>query len=121
MIGSNQAKEPGSSMKNHHPQTAAPTVQPKMEEMTSFAQKPKGGGKQSPVPEVYHVQWAAGTWLIALHLGALFAPWTFTWSGLGLALFMHWVTGSLGIVDPYRSCGSKLASELSIATRHICW
>jgi stearoyl-CoA desaturase (delta-9 desaturase) len=40
---------------------------------------------------------AAIIWIGLLHIGALFAPWTFSWSGLGLVLFLHWVCGGLGI------------------------
>ena len=36
-------------------------------------------------------------WLTVLHLGALAAPWTFSWSGLVWALVLGWVSGGLGI------------------------
>jgi stearoyl-CoA desaturase (delta-9 desaturase) len=35
------------------------------------------------------------------HLVVLAAPFTFTWTALGVALFLHWVTGSLGICLGY--------------------
>lgn len=37
--------------------------------------------------------------LAGLHIGALFAllPSNFSWAAVGLALFLHWVTGGLGI------------------------
>ena len=40
---------------------------------------------------------AAIAWIGLLHVGALFAPWTFTWSGLGLVIFLHWICGGLGV------------------------
>ena len=40
--------------------------------------------------------WIAG-WLILLHVGALAAPFTFTWSGLILGVVMYWITGCIGI------------------------
>jgi stearoyl-CoA desaturase (delta-9 desaturase) len=40
---------------------------------------------------------AAIAWIGLLHFGALFAPWTFTWSGLGLVIFLHWICGGLGV------------------------
>lgn len=47
------------------------------------------------------VDWPAASWLIALHVGALFAPFTFTWTGLVLAIGLHWITGGLGICLGY--------------------
>ncbi|MDX1929119.1 MAG: hypothetical protein SFV81_21505, partial [Pirellulaceae bacterium] len=29
------------------------------------------------------VAWGAAAWIAIVHLGALAAPWTFTWAGLG--------------------------------------
>lgn len=37
------------------------------------------------------------TSLTIIHLGALFAPFTFSWSLLGLTIFLHWLTMGLGI------------------------
>lgn len=40
-------------------------------------------------------------WVIAffgaVHFGAIFAPWTFSWPALGLAVFLHWLTAGLGV------------------------
>lgn len=37
--------------------------------------------------------------MTAIHIGAVFAflPGNFSWTGVGLALFLHWLTGGLGI------------------------
>ena len=37
--------------------------------------------------------------LAGLHIGALFAllPSNFNWTAVGLTVFMHWITGGLGI------------------------
>jgi len=43
------------------------------------------------------VSWATVIWLAVLHLGALAAPFTFSWQGVALAAFMSWLTGSIGI------------------------
>jgi stearoyl-CoA desaturase (delta-9 desaturase) len=45
--------------------------------------------------------WVNVAYFGALHLGALAAPWTFTWTGLGLVLLLNWVAGSLGIGVTY--------------------
>jgi fatty-acid desaturase len=45
--------------------------------------------------------WAIG-WLAAAHLVVIFMAYsTFSWAGLGVMLFLHWVTGSLGICLGY--------------------
>jgi fatty-acid desaturase len=41
--------------------------------------------------------WGVTLFLIALHLGAVVALFTFSWSAFFLALFLWWVSGSLGI------------------------
>lgn len=82
----------------HHAGTMVAPQQPQLEEVL-LAGIPSSGGtaKQSPVPAVWNIQWGATIWLIALHIGALYAPWSFSWSALGLAVLLHWMTGSLGI------------------------
>jgi stearoyl-CoA desaturase (delta-9 desaturase) len=43
--------------------------------------------------------WPVIIFILTLHIGALFAllPGNFSWSAVALALFLHWVTGGLGI------------------------
>jgi len=45
------------------------------------------------------LDWVTIAYLALIHLGALLAllPGTFSWSAVGVALFLHWVTGGLGI------------------------
>lgn len=43
------------------------------------------------------VNWGAVGWIAFLHLGALAAPFTFTWQGLAAAFALHWLTGGIGI------------------------
>jgi fatty-acid desaturase len=95
---SSHPEAPGASQKQHHATALAPQTPRPVTEDVSVPVGVKAGTKALPrIPEVYYIQWGPATWLIALHIAALFAPWTFTWSGLALAVFMHWVTGSLGI------------------------
>lgn len=44
-------------------------------------------------------QWPVILFMAVIHLGACFAflPVNFSWSAVGLAIFLHWVTGGLGI------------------------
>jgi fatty-acid desaturase len=43
--------------------------------------------------------WATFFFMVAIHVGALFAllPSNFSWSAVGVALVLYWVTGGLGI------------------------
>jgi sn-1 stearoyl-lipid 9-desaturase len=45
------------------------------------------------------VEWVTVFFIVGLHIGALFVllPGNFSWAAVGLALFMHWLTGCLGI------------------------
>lgn len=45
------------------------------------------------------ITWPVVFFMAAIHFGALFAflPSNFSWSAVGLAVFLHWVTGGLGI------------------------
>ncbi len=47
--------------------------------------------------------WVTIIFMAVLHIGALFAllPSNFSWKAVGLALFLHWVTGGLGITLGY--------------------
>ncbi|MEM9588651.1 MAG: acyl-CoA desaturase [Planctomycetota bacterium] len=44
--------------------------------------------------------WSVG-WLALLHVACLAAPFTFSWTGLGLLVLFHWIAGSLGICLGY--------------------
>jgi stearoyl-CoA desaturase (delta-9 desaturase) len=43
------------------------------------------------------IRWPTLGWIALLHLGALAAPFCFTWQGLIAAVVLFWVTGALGI------------------------
>ncbi len=49
--------------------------------------------------EKLKLDWGIVAYMAVLHLGALTAllPGTFSWSAVGIMLFLHWVTGCLGI------------------------
>ncbi|MFQ5734796.1 MAG: fatty acid desaturase, partial [Planctomycetaceae bacterium] len=47
------------------------------------------------------LEWPAVLWIGGLHLGALAAPFCFTWKGLVLALVLSWITGGLGVCLGY--------------------
>jgi stearoyl-CoA desaturase (delta-9 desaturase) len=64
------------------------------------------------------IDWPAAIWLTLLHLGALAAPFTFTWQGLVLMFALHWLTGGIGVCLGYH----RLFTHRSFATyRPLRW
>jgi fatty-acid desaturase len=47
------------------------------------------------------LNWSTVTFLGAVHVLALLAPWFFSWSALGVTIFLHWLLGSIGICLGY--------------------
>ena len=66
-----------------------------------------------PAPE--RLAWPSLIWIGAIHVGALlaFVPAYFSWSGLALCFFLHWLTGGIGICMTYH----RLLTHRSFAVR----
>ncbi|QZZ22382.1 fatty acid desaturase [Leptothermofonsia sichuanensis E412] len=47
------------------------------------------------------LNWFTVFFFASVHLLALLAPWFFSWSALGVTLFLHWLFGSIGICLGY--------------------
>ncbi|BAB76690.1 acyl-CoA desaturase [Anabaena sp. FACHB-709] len=47
------------------------------------------------------LSWTNVAFFTTIHALALLAPWFFSWSALGLLLFLHWLFGSIGICLGY--------------------
>ncbi|MCY2963930.1 MAG: fatty acid desaturase [Planctomycetota bacterium] len=47
------------------------------------------------------VSWPITIWMMAMHIAALAAFFYFSWSGLAIALVLHWVTCCLGVTLGY--------------------
>ena len=54
---------------------------------------------RSDQPFVFN--WISFAFFAAVHTLALLAPWFFSWSAVGVALFLHWLFGSIGICLGY--------------------
>ena len=64
------------------------------------------------------LDWVNFFWIGILHLGLLAAPFTFSWQGLGVMLFLYWLTGGIGICLGYH----RLLSHRSFVThRPVRW
>ncbi|HEY9728479.1 MAG TPA: fatty acid desaturase [Chroococcales cyanobacterium] len=47
------------------------------------------------------LHWVSVFFFATFHALALLAPWFFSWSALGVAIFLHWLFGSIGICLAY--------------------
>ena len=47
------------------------------------------------------LDWPVVIWIVVVHLGALAAPFVFTWKALALCAFLCWFTGSIGVCMGY--------------------
>ncbi|TXH06712.1 MAG: acyl-CoA desaturase [Candidatus Moraniibacteriota bacterium] len=64
------------------------------------------------------VEWGVALWIGAIHLGALAAPFTFSWTGLWVMLGLYFLTGCIGICLGYH----RLLSHRSFETfRPMRW
>lgn len=57
--------------------------------------------KATTQPTTAKISWATVGFFAAIHGFALLAPWFFSWSALGAAIFLHWLCGSIGICLGY--------------------
>lgn len=48
-----------------------------------------------------NLSWTNVIFFSVVHILALLAPWFFSWSALGTAIFLHWLLGSIGICLGY--------------------
>jgi sn-2 palmitoyl-lipid 9-desaturase len=62
-----------------------------------------GGGERAASGERWShgLDWPNVLWIVALHLGALAAPFVFTWQGLVTFFILSWITGGLGVCLGY--------------------
>ncbi len=59
------------------------------------------------------IDWIVFAWIVGMHIGALLAPWFFTWQALGVTLLLHWLTCSIGICLMYHRCLSHRSLKLA--------
>ena len=52
-------------------------------------------------PKNLPYDWPTVIWIGVVHIGALAAPFFFTWKALGLFAFLCWLTGSIGVCMGY--------------------
>ena len=65
------------------------------------------------------LDWTAIVWIGLVHIGALAAPFVFTWKGLLLFLGLSWLTGGLGICLGYHRLMAHLSFQTYPVVRRI--
>lgn len=53
--------------------------------------------KDAPLATVRKFDTKTTVWLVFIHIGCLFAPFTFTWPAFWVAAFLFWISGGIGI------------------------
>ena len=66
-----------------------------------------------------NLSWVVISFITAMHLGALAAPFFFSWSALGAALVLHWLTCSIGVCMAYHRCLSHKSLKLRNPAKFI--
>ena len=99
------------SISRHYRQAAGPVVRPTTE--NDVAELLSGGAPSEASKELRwnagkvnvahsnNINWIAAAWLLMIHVGAIAAPWTFSWSALALVVVLHWLCGGIGICLGY--------------------
>lgn len=65
------------------------------------------------------IDWTVLIFIALLHVGALAAPFYFTWPALAVGVVLYWLTGSIGICLGYHRCLSHRGLTLAAPARFI--
>jgi stearoyl-CoA desaturase (delta-9 desaturase) len=66
-----------------------------------------------------NVDWAVLGWMVAMHAGAIAAPFYFNWQSVGVAYFLYWLTASVGICLGYHRFLSHKSMKLVAPVRFL--
>ena len=92
---------PGRSGGDREPASVPESETVRVDSADKSARKKDVGPTATERRESTRRSWFAISWLVAVHVAALAAPFFFSWTGLAVAIVLHWVTGSLGICLGY--------------------
>lgn len=65
------------------------------------------------------VNWGSAGWLVVLHVGAITAPFVFTWQAFVLTVVLHWITGGLGICLGYHRLLTHTGMQTYRSVRYL--
>jgi sn-2 palmitoyl-lipid 9-desaturase len=66
-----------------------------------------------------NIDWTVLSWMLVMHAGAAAAPFFFTWQALGVAIFLHWLTCSIGVCLGYHRYLSHGSLQLVAPVRFL--
>ncbi len=66
-----------------------------------------------------NLSWVNIGFIVGIHLSAMAAPFFFSWSALGAALVLHWLTCSIGVCMAYHRCLSHKSLKLRNPAKFI--
>jgi stearoyl-CoA desaturase (delta-9 desaturase) len=63
----------------------------------------KAKTQRTPPPDRWAngIDWPVAIWIVVVHVGALAAPFFFTWKGVAIMFALYWLTGSIGVCMGY--------------------
>lgn len=64
-----------------------------------------------------NVDWIVVAWMVAMHAGALVAPFYFSWQAVAVTFVLHWFTASIGICLGYHRFLSHKSFKLKSPAR----
>ncbi|MFQ5742610.1 MAG: acyl-CoA desaturase [Acidobacteriota bacterium] len=70
---------------------------------------------QRPKMHFQNITWGSAVGIVGLHAGCLLAPFAFSWSAVGVAVFLWWLAGGLGVT----LCFHRLLTHRSFETPKI--
>ncbi len=68
---------------------------------------------------ISNIDWVTLLWMVGIHAGCLAAPFYFSWTALGAAVFLHWFTASIGICLCYHRFLSHRSFKLKGPAKFI--
>ena len=66
-----------------------------------------------------NIDWVVLGWMAVMHVGCVAAPFFFTWTALGVTVFLHWLTCSIGVCLGYHRLLSHGSLKLVAPVRFI--
>lgn len=107
-----------STRKNKKLRHAVPSVATAAPETSAVSDQERIYAAFSPAKLRWNnVDWVVLGWMTAMHLGALAAPFFFTWEALGVGLFTWWLTGSIGVCLGYHRYLAHKSLKLAAPAR----
>ncbi len=88
--------------------------------MTTLALQAQSGQRLRAIDDpTKHINWPVLLIISTFHVGALWAPFTFSWARLGWCLALHWLTCSVGICLGYHRLLTHRSLKVPRVVEHM--